>query len=79
MTENEKKNTGCAFGKVTREKVLSLEKSFDDFRKNEFHTLQITVEKIRDELLSRIPWPMTIFMAAMSSLCVGLIIFALMR
>ena len=73
------KNTGCAYGKVNREKIHGLGRAFDEFKRNEFHALQKTVENIRDELLSRVPWPITVFVTALSSLCVGLIIFAVMK
>ena len=77
-SDEDPKNTGCAYGKVNREKIHGLGKAFDEFKDNEFHALQKTVESIRDELLSRVPWPVTVLITAMSSLCVGLVVLVLM-
>ena len=79
MVGNEKKNTGCSYGKVNREKVSNLGKTFDDFRKNDFHSLQATVENIRDNLLRRVPWAVTVVLTILTSLCVGLLTFAVLR
>ena len=73
------KNTGCAYGKVNREKVLNLEKSFHEFRTNDFRSLQKAVENIRDNLLKRVPWVVTVVITILTSLCVGLLVFGAVR
>lgn len=72
-------NQGCAYGKVNREKVLNLEKSFHEFRTNDFKSLQKAVENIRDTLLKRVPWVVTVVITILTSLCVGLLVFAAVR
>lgn len=80
------KNSGCGFGKVTREKVENLEKSFEDFRKNDFHSLRGdfhalrgTVDTIRDELLGRLPSSVVALITILGSVATGLIVFAAMK
>lgn len=79
MTGNERKNTGSGFEKVTRERVDNLTKTFEDFRKNDFHHVLETVENIRDNLLKRVPWPVTVVISLLTSTCSALIVFGVMK
>lgn len=77
--EKNPKDAGCGFGKVTRERIDNLEKTFDDFRTHDFHSLRKAVENIRDNLLRRVPWSVTVLITLLTSLCVGLLVFAAVR
>ena len=77
--EKNPNNTGCGFGKVTREKVENLEKNFADFRSNDFHSLQVTVNTIRDKLLGRLSPTVAALITILGSVTVGLVVFAVMK
>lgn len=79
MGGEEKKNTGCGFGKVTRERIDNLEKTFGDFRTHDFRSMHLVVEDIRNNLLRRVPWAVTVVITILSSLSVGLLVFAAVR
>lgn len=77
--KDEKKNTGCGFGKVTRERIDNLQETFGEFRTNDFHSLKLAVDDIRNNLLRRVPWVVTVVITILSSLSVGLLVFAAVR
>ena len=56
----------CAFGKVTREKVSTLEREMGETRKD--------IKAIKDDLLKRPSWTITIIIAFLSSTTVGLLV-----
>lgn len=66
MAGNE--NKGCAYGKVTRERVDNFIKLFEDFKDNDFHSLAKDVEKLG----KRPSWITTVIMIILSNLVVGL-------
>ena len=66
MTGNE--NKGCAYGKVTRERVDNFIKIFEDFRDNDFHSLVKDVEKLG----KRPSWLVTVVLIILTNMTVGL-------
>jgi len=63
-----KENRGCAYGKVTRERVDNFIKLFEDFRDNDFAHLEKNVEKLG----KRPSWITTAIMIILSNLVVAL-------
>lgn len=61
-------NKGCAYGKVTRERVDNFIKLFEDFKNNDFVHLEKSVEKLG----KRPSWITTVIMIILSNLVVGL-------
>ena len=61
-------NKGCAYGKVTRERVDNFIRLFEDFKNNDFHSLAKDVEKLG----KRPSWITTAIMIILSNLVVGL-------
>lgn len=73
MTENNPKdNQGCAFGKITRERVDNFIKIFEEFRDNDFKHL---AEKV-DRIGHRPSWAVSAIIWILSSTTVGLIVRA---
>lgn len=64
------KNKGCAYGKVTRERVDNFIKMFEDFKKNDFHSLAKDVKSMG----KRPTWLVTIIITGLTTLVVGLAI-----
>lgn len=61
-------NKGCAYGKVTRERVDNFIKLFEDFKKNDFDHLAKDVER----LAKRPSWITAVIMIILSNLVVAL-------
>lgn len=61
-------NKGCAYGKVTRERVDNFIKLFEDFKDNDFAHLEKNVEKLG----KRPSWITAVIMIILSNLVVGL-------
>jgi len=59
---------GCAYGKVTRERVDNFIKLFEDFKNNDFAHLEKNVEK----LAKRPSWVTTAIMIILTNLVVAL-------
>jgi len=75
MTNEEDKNTGCAYGKVTRAKLESLEAMFERFITNDFKDLKKDVKCIMDKISKPRPsWGITLAITVLCSLCTGLIL-----
>jgi len=75
MTKGEDKNTGCAYGKVTRAKLESLEAMFERFINNDFKELKQDMKCVKDKISNPRPsWGITFALTALCSLCTGLII-----
>ncbi len=72
MDKNPKNASGCAFGKITRERVDNFIKMFDDFRTNDFKGLTKKV----DQLGHRPSWGVSTIIWILSSLAVGLLVRA---
>ena len=77
-----KKNSGCAFGDVTRNMVENISKDYDQFKldiKKEFDELRTTNTKLYNHLSSRVqPW-VTIVLTFAGSLITGLVVWGLSR
>jgi len=63
-----KENKGCAYGKVTRERVDNFIKLFEDFKNNDFFHLAKDVERLG----KRPSWITTAIMIILSNLVVAL-------
>lgn len=61
-------NKGCAYGKVTRERVDNFIKLFEDFKNNDFHSLAKDVEKLG----KRPSWVTAAIIIILTNLVVGL-------
>jgi len=61
-------NKGCAYGKVTRERVDNFIKLFEDFKNNDFDHLVQDVKKLG----KRPSWITTVIMIILSNLVVAL-------
>lgn len=61
-------NKGCAYGKVTRERVDNFIKLFEDFKNNDFHSLVKDVEKLG----KRPSWITAAIIIILTNLVVGL-------
>jgi len=61
-------NKGCAYGKVTRERVDNFIKLFEDFKKNEFFHLAKDVKRIG----KRPSWVTAAIIIILTNLVVGL-------
>ena len=77
--EKNSNNSGCSFGKVTREKVENVEKTFEDFRKNDFHSLRETVDNIRDKLLGRLSPSVAALITILGSVTAALVVYGAMK
>lgn len=64
------KKNGCAFGKVTRERVDNFIKMFEDFRDNEFAHLAEDVKNLG----KRPTWLVSIIITALTGLLTALAI-----
>lgn len=68
MAAKKNKDAGCAYGKVTRERVDNFIELFNDFKKNDFAHLTEAVEKIG----KRPSWLIAIVIIILTNITVGL-------
>ena len=67
-TENDSKNNlGCAFGKITRERLDSFIRIFENFRDNDF-------KHLASKMSGRPSWAVSIVIWMLSSTVVGLLV-----
>lgn len=72
MDKNPKNTSGCAFGKITRERIDNFIKMFDDFKNNDFKGL---VKEVK-QMGHRPSWTVSTIIWILSSLAVGLLVRA---
>ncbi len=65
--QNSKNNQGCAFGKITRERLDSFIKIFENFRDNDF-------KHLASKMSGRPSWAVSAIVWILSSAVVGLLV-----
>lgn len=75
MDKNPKNASGCAFGKITRERVDNFIKMFDDFKDNDFKSL---VKEVK-QMGKRPSWAVSTIIWILSSLAVGLLVRTIIK
>jgi len=63
----------CTKGTQNAEKIIALEKRAD-INDTDHHEFSKTIKEIRDHLLNRPSWAVTVILTILTSTCVGLIV-----
>lgn len=72
--KSSKDNQGCAFGKITRERVDNFIKMFEDFKKNDFKHLADKLNTLASNMSARPSWAVSTIIWILSSALVGLLV-----
>lgn len=73
------RDSGCAFGKVSRNMIENQRKEFDGFKKyisDEFKDMKATNKQLYNHLSNRLPIWVTVLFTSGGSLIVGLVVKA---
>ena len=76
MDKDTGNKNGCAFGKITRERVDNFIKMFDEFRDNEFKHLSAKMDQLTSQMGRRPSWAISTIVWILSSLAVALLVRA---
>lgn len=68
-----------AFEGFVFSEINHLKKKLDDIKNNHLPTLYGKVDKLKEKMAGRPSWIVAILITALTSLCVGLIVQAIMR